>query len=214
VEERRVLKVGVGRALRYEPDWLLFLDHDALLLGGAVEKALEVVDRLPPSVRGRVGAAFLGSAGGDCSVREYRYGWFSGTLIRADIASKVCCRDDFFIDQADHDMYARVRELGYLTVLVNCRLVDRELGSKRWIRFLGRVEYEPPWRYYYIVRNSTKLLIEGRMDLRTYVKQLRYWGVRILLTDGVKAFAKPLALGLMHALLGRLGYMDRRFLEK
>jgi len=97
----RALKVGVRCALRYDPDWLLFLDHDALLLGGAVEKALEVVDRLPPGVRGRVGDAFLGSAGGDCSVRGYRYGWFSGTLIRADIASKACCRDDFFLDQAD-----------------------------------------------------------------------------------------------------------------
>jgi GT2 family glycosyltransferase len=97
----RALEVSVERALRYDPDWLLFLDHDTLLLGGAVEKALEVVDRLPPGVRGRLGAAFLGSAGGDCGVRGYRYGWFSGTPMRADIASKVCCKDDFFLDQAD-----------------------------------------------------------------------------------------------------------------
>ena len=51
----------------------------------------------------------LSSTDVDCSIGEVRYGAFSGTLIRADIAVRVCCRDDFFLDQADHDMYSRIR---------------------------------------------------------------------------------------------------------
>jgi hypothetical protein len=41
---------------------------------------------------------------GNCDIGEVKHGVFSGTLIRADVAAKVCCRDESFIDQADHDM--------------------------------------------------------------------------------------------------------------
>ena len=73
----------------------------------------------------------LSSADGDCSIGEIRHGIFSGTLIRADIAARVCCKDDFFLDQANHDMYSRIRELVYLTLSINCRLIDHRLGTKR-----------------------------------------------------------------------------------
>jgi len=72
---------------------------------------------------------------GDCGIGEVRYGIFSGTLIRADVAARVCCRDDFFLDQADHDMYPRIREFGYLTLSVNCKLVDHRLGTVRWPKY-------------------------------------------------------------------------------
>ena len=45
------------------------------------------------------------------------------------------------------------------------------------------INHEPPWRCYYIVRNSTRLLIEGRMDFTIYRRQLIDWGIRILLVD-------------------------------
>jgi hypothetical protein len=46
----------------------------------------------------------LRSRAGNCDIGEVKHGVFSGTLIRADVAAKVCCRDESFIDQADHDM--------------------------------------------------------------------------------------------------------------
>jgi len=202
------LRIGVGYADKYRPEWLLFLDDDTVLMDGAVNKALNIVGNLP-----RVGAVLLGSGDGDCRIYEARYGLFSGTLIRADVAVRVCCRDDFFLDQADFDMYSRVRELGYLTLVIGCRLIDHRLGVRRWVPLIsnrhGFVDYEPPWRYYYIVRNSTRLLIEGRMDFAYYLKQLIDWGVKILLADGLPAFIKPLGLGLAHAILNELGYMDK-----
>jgi len=89
----------------------------------------------------------MGSVDGDCGIGEVRYGIFSGTLIRADVAFRVCCRDDFFLDQADFDMYSRIRKPGYFTLSVNCKLVDHRLGTVRWSKILHKlIDYEPPWR--------------------------------------------------------------------
>jgi len=110
------LRVGVNYASKYKPDWLLFLDDDTVLMGNAMGRALGLISNLPRFVLDRVGAVLMGSVYGDCGIGEVRYGIFSGTLIRADVAARVCCRDDFFLDQADHDMYSRIRGLGYITL--------------------------------------------------------------------------------------------------
>ncbi len=178
------LRVGVNYASKYKPDWLLFLDDDTVLMDNAVDRVLGLINNLPRFVLDRVGAVLMGSVDSDCGIGEVMYGIFSGTLVKADVAARVCCKDDFFLDQADFDMYSRIRELGYLTLGINCRLVDHRLGTKRWSKILHKsIDYEPPWRYYYIVRNSTKLLIEGRMDTAFYIRQLIDYGVRILLAD-------------------------------
>jgi rhamnosyltransferase len=88
-------------------------------------------------------------------------------------------------------MYSKIREQGYLIIYINCKLVDHKLGQKRWIKILSNIsrkpsDYEPPCRYYYIVRCSTKLLLENRLDFKTYIDQLRYWGIRIIFADGIK----------------------------
>jgi rhamnosyltransferase len=129
------LRIGINYASRYGADWLLFLDDDTILTINAVVKALDLISNLPRFVLDRVGAMLLSSADGDCSISEVKYGIFSGTLIRADIAARVCCRDDFFLDQADHDMYSRIRELGYLTLSIDCRLIDHRLGTVRWSKY-------------------------------------------------------------------------------
>jgi hypothetical protein len=46
------------------------------------------------------------------------------------------------------------------------------------------------------------------MDVVFYINQLIYWGIRILLKDGIRAFIKPLALGLVHGLVNSLGYLN------
>jgi rhamnosyltransferase len=116
------------------------------------------------------------------------------------------------MDQADFDMYSRIRELGYITLGIKCKLIDHKLGTRRWVPMLRRyVPYEPPWRYYYIVRNSTKLLLESKMDIVKYIHQLLYWGTGILLVDGSRKLIKSFGLGIIHALLDELGYIDPIF---
>jgi rhamnosyltransferase len=129
------LRVGVNYASKYKPDWLLFLDDDTVLMSDAVSRVLGLINNLPRFVLDRVGAVLMGSVDGDCGIGEVRYGIFSGTLIRADVATRVCCRDDLFLDQADHDMYSRIKEFGYFTLSINCKLIDHRLGT---VQCVGR----------------------------------------------------------------------------
>ncbi len=213
------INIGIDYAMRHlSQEWFLLLDDDTILLNGAVEKALNAYQGLPSAVGGKVGIISLGAVNGDCNVREIRFGATSGSLVRADVFKLVRFRDDFFLDQADFDFYARVRRLGYLILKVDCKLIDHKLGRKRWVpiisSILGRaIDYEPPWRYYYIARNSTILLREGLLDPATYVHQLVNWGIRILLADGPTKFIKSLGLGLMHGLMREMGFLDKEYIK-
>jgi len=109
-----------------------FLMTIQYLMDNAVDRALGLIQNYR-NLSSRIGAVLLGSQVGNCDIGEVKYGVFSGTLIRADVAARVCCRDEFFIDQADHDMYSRIRELGYLTLGIKCKLIDHKLGTKRWV---------------------------------------------------------------------------------
>jgi rhamnosyltransferase len=210
------LNIGVIHALRYNPDWILLLDDDTILLDGSIEKALRSLDSLlSRGMREKVMVVSLGSQIGDCSLKRALSGTFSGSLVRAEVFKKIKFRENFFLDQADFDFYSRVWEHGYIALLVDCKLIDHPIGKREWIPVLSKLrgemlQYEPPWRYYYIVRNSTILLIERRLYIGFYLSQLVRWGLRILFKDGFFAFIKPLALGLFHGLLRMEGYMDKR----
>jgi len=115
----------------------------------------------------------LRSRAGNCDIGEVKHGVLSGTLIRADVAAKVCCRDESFIDQADHDMTPALENLDTSRLGIKCKLIDHKLGTKRWVPKLRSYDYyESLWIYYYIVRNFTKLLFEHKMDIITYIIQL------------------------------------------
>jgi rhamnosyltransferase len=120
------LRVCVNYAIKYGPDWLLLLD-DTVAMSNAVGKVLGLINNLPRFVLDGVSAVLMGSVNGDCGVGEARYGIFSGTSVKADVAAGICCRDDFFLDQADFDMYSRIRELGYLTFGIKCKIMQQTL---------------------------------------------------------------------------------------
>ena len=207
------LMKGVNYAVKkYKPDWLLFLDDDTIIMRNAVKKALSIYRSLPKLIKDKVGLIKFRSEDGDCNIYNTFYEAFSGTLIKSEIAMKTCCRTDFFLDQADNDLYFKVRKMGLLTLQIKCRLIDHRLGIKVYMPLLRRiVSYEPPWRYYYIVRNSTILLREGALDPVNYLLQLINYGLLILLRDNIKGFLKPLGLGFMHALLNQSGYLDKKY---
>lgn len=128
---------GVRYAVvNYSPDWLLFLDDDTVVLDGAVRRALGFYEGLPRPVRDRVGLIKLGSENGNCRTYEILYLAFSGTLIKSGIALKTCCRTNFFLDQA-HDLYTKVRELGHLTLKINCKLIGHKLEKFQYLHHQG-----------------------------------------------------------------------------
>jgi len=48
---------------------------------------LKIINSFPGIIRNKVGAVLLSSIDGDCSLKEVKYGIFSGTIIRAEITS-------------------------------------------------------------------------------------------------------------------------------
>jgi rhamnosyltransferase len=197
---------------RCSPDFVLLLDDDTIVFENSVEKALKILNTLSESMRNHVGVVKMGSQNGDCSIRPIKRGPVSGTIVRADLLRKIRFREGFFLDQTDFDFYSKVWEHGYVALLINCKLIDHKLGVERWIPILSKIKkkpltYEPPWRYYYIVRNSTILLLERRMELKYYIGQLLNLGLRILFIDGFLALLKPLAIGFIHGLMRKEGVL-------
>jgi len=209
------LNVGVKWIMKEgSPDFILLLDDDTIVFEGAVEKALKILNTLPESMRDHVGVLLMGSKNGDCSIKPIKRGTFSGSIVCADLLRRIRFREGFFLDQADFDFYSKVWEQGYVALLINCKLIDHKLGVERWIPLLSNIKkkpliYEPPWRYYYITRNSTILVLEGKMELKFYIGQLLFWGLRILLADGLLIFLKTLVIGFIHGLMRKEGvYKD------
>ena len=87
-------------------------------------KVLGWINNMPRFVLDGVSAVLMGSVNGDCGVGEARYEIFSGISVKADVAAGISCRDDFFLDQADFDMYSRIRVLCYLSFGIKCKLID------------------------------------------------------------------------------------------
>jgi rhamnosyltransferase len=118
-EVAHALRVGVNYAIKYGPDCLLLLDNDTVTMSNAMGEVLGLVNNLPRFVLVGLVPCLMGLVDGDCGINEVRYGRFSDKVIRADVAVRVCCRDDFFLDQDDFDMYSRIRELGCLMLGIN-----------------------------------------------------------------------------------------------
>lgn len=210
------LKIGIRYAIsRYNPKWLLLLDDDSILKRRISSIIIEILRKLPNDI-GVIRVSY--SDDEKCRVYSDYDVMFSGTFIRSEIASTVCCRENFFLDQADYDMYYNIRKLGFKTLLISCRIIEHRLGSNEWIPILSNIvnkplPYEPPWRLYYIARNSTILLLEQKLDFKTYVFQLSLWSIKSLFKDGIKRSIKAVGLGLLHGLLRRGGYLSKKYFE-
>jgi len=232
------LKRGVEYSLRYFPAWILFLDQDSVVHSGAVVKALKLYDMLPNHVKERIGVLALGQRESShlCKMREVVYHTFSGTLIKMNIVINIPFRINFFLDQADFDLYSRVREYGFKTILIDCKLMDHRIGTLIYIQSLFKlkeifiknlkkiginnlgnvvisnkiskfVNYENPQRFYYIFRNSLILFKEGRKDVIAFFIDIFRYGLAILYVDGFKKFLYSFILGLAHGIIGKEGYL-------
>jgi rhamnosyltransferase len=236
------LKRGVEYSLRYSPTWILFLDQDSIVYKGAITKALELYSLLPSHLRARIGILALGQEGSPipCRMREVAYHTFSGTLIKTNIALNVQFRINFFLDQADFDLYYNVRKCKLKTILIDCKLMEHRIGipinfsplsslKKFFINFLKKIgitelgnivisdkistltiSYEKPMRYYYIVRNSLILLKENKKDIISFIIDVCKYGLAIIYIDGFMILFRMLIYGMAHGLAGKEGYLEIR----
>jgi rhamnosyltransferase len=234
------LKRGVEHSLHYSPEWILFLDQDSIVFDGAIAKAMQLYHTLPNHLRAQIGIIALGQreSQSPCTMREVVYHTFSGTLIKTELAREIPFRVNFFLDQADFDLYARVREQGYKTELIDCKLMQHRIGTPIFIPFVAKtkillvkilekigirrighimiandiskvISYESPSRYYYIVRNSLILLMEKRKDVITFITDILWAGLAIICVDRFDKFLKAFILGLSHGITKRQGYLNK-----
>jgi len=215
----KALEVAMNYAVRkFDPDFIFLLDDDTVVYPNAILKVLKEARNF--KLYDRIGVICMSST----NIKRYQgklvivpIHIFSGCLVKTHlIKAGIRVRSEFFLDQADHDFYAEIKKHGFLiAVFYGEKLLEHMLGKKlelRRIRIPGLGTssniYEPPWRYYYIVRNSTVLLMEGKLNIRFYIHQLYAFFVPLLVVDGVMKALKALVLGLSHGLFKKLGYLD------
>lgn len=179
-------------------DYILTLDQDTII----VQHDIDAVIRDANQMFDKIGIIALGMNKTEDLIhyREIDYVITSGNLVRVDIFNNLQFREEFFMDQVDFDFDFEVRKLGYRIILADGNLIDHRLGMK-----FGKLLYEPQFRTYYIIRNSTVLLTEGKLPITNYICQIAYWSLSSLLHDGIVSYSKILIAGLIDAISRNLG---------
>jgi GT2 family glycosyltransferase len=120
------------------------------------------------------------------------------------------------MDQVDHAFCATVRSHGWSVLEYADVLMDHQIGKSVEVR--GRVRlYETGQRLYYIVRNSTFLVLRRRLPASVYVAQLLTHSWTYAVVNGPAAAPREMAIilaGLGDGVLRRLGQRHYWFLAE
>ncbi len=158
------LNQGLNQALQWGCEWLLTMDQDSHCYSDMVHTLLRVEAAcLPkPAV---IGGNYLDTRNNKPKVKVGNDGDFldqktvitSGCLVDARFAKGIGgFRDDYFIDQLDHEFCLRSRAHGG-RVVISCKPVMMhsvgEVGGV-WLPLLGHLPNHSPLRKYYVARNS------------------------------------------------------------
>lgn len=220
------LNQGLEYALRQDYPWVLTLDQDTqcypsmvTILGGVY------VNCSPrPAV---IGSNYLDprnhkpkvpTQGNDCL--EQKTVITSGSLVNAKIAHLIGgFREDYFIDQVDHEFCLRLRTQGCRVVISREPTMAHSVGRPGGVAvpLLGILPNHPPLRKYYIARNTVVTISaywrqEPEWCLRRFVRLILGLGHMAVLEENrlakVRAFSAGIADGISH----RLGPCQRKWL--
>lgn len=162
----KALNIGLEFALELGSKWLLTLDQDTSCYSDTVDTLLRTTAacHLEPAV---IGGNYLDPRNGRTKVPEGspgEYEWLeqktvitSGSLV--NVAAAKCIggfREDYFIDQVDHEFCLRMRAHGHHVVIARKPVMKHSVGESDgpYIPFLGVMPSHSPLRKYYITRNS------------------------------------------------------------
>jgi|SRR5665213_1607012 len=228
------LNVGVQRSVAANPEWILTMDQDTVVFEEGVASILASFDSLAPQYRDRVGILAMRAHPQPSNIWITRYAdrllvinkldkfeerrgvITSGNLIRADIARRASFDERLFIDQVDFDFCFVVRRLGYHVVIHDQISMDHVLGGR-----YGDTEKEHPYenaqRVYYIIRNSTFLVLRGRLLARFYFVQMVVFCGAFVSMNGARSLplcCRVLLRAAVDAVTGRLGRREYPFLSR
>jgi rhamnosyltransferase len=138
----------------------------------------------------------------------------SGTLLNLAAYREVGpFREDFFIDEVDHEYAIRLRRNGWLVKVTRRILMEHALGSPRGPH-LGRwrpvVSHHSALRRYYMVRNRVLLArahfdFDPRFVLSQLGRSLREAATVLLFEPKKMAKLQAMSLGLVDGIRGRAG---------
>jgi rhamnosyltransferase len=138
----------------------------------------------------------------------------SGSLLNLDAWRQVGpFREDFFIDEVDHEYAIRLRRSGWLVKVTRQVLMAHALGSPRGRQF-GRwqpmISHHSALRRYYMVRNRVLLAREHigfdpRFVISQLARSLRESATVVLFEPAKLSKLGAMARGLIDGLRGRAG---------
>lgn len=158
------LNQGLEYAGRKACPWLLTLDQDTQchadmvhILGNAYAESLP-----PPAA---IGSNYFDPQNQRCKVKvdgqqaavEQKTVITSGCLVDVSVATRLGgFREDYFIDQVDHEFCLRLRAHGYRLVISGQPAMTHSVGQPGGARlpFIGVLPNHHPVRKYYIARNT------------------------------------------------------------
>ena len=169
------LNQGCAWAARQSYPWALLFDQDSVPRPDMLERMGEVFSDYPEHDRlAVIGANHLNPAS-NLSV-DLGHGRSSGDWVEKEVvitsgsllalsayAALGPFRDDFFIDEVDHEYCLRARIADYAVIMTIAPLLEHSLGKVETRHFLGRdvhPSFHAPFRWYYMTRNHAVVLRE------------------------------------------------------
>jgi rhamnosyltransferase len=146
----------------------------------------------------------------------------SGSLVNAKMARMIGnFREDYFIDQVDHEFCLRLRTQGCRVVISREPLMTHSVGFPGGadLPFLGVLPNHPPLRKYYTARNTVVTVSafwrqEPDWCLRRLIRLILGLGYTAVLEENRLAKVSAFFAGIADGVFRRLGPCRRRWLLK
>lgn len=218
------LNQGLEFALKQDLPWLLTLDQDTQcypdmveILGRAYEGCLPRPAVIGSNYFDPLNHRLKVQVGDETESLEQKTVITSGSLVDTRVARQVNgFREDYFIDQLDHEFCLRVRSHGYRVVISRRPAMAHSVGRPGGARlpFLGVLPNHPPVRKYYIARNTVVTVAqywrrEPVWCLRRLVRLFLGLGEMALLEEQRLSKVRAFAGGIVDGLHRRMGPCQR-----
>lgn len=190
--------IGIQYAKQRSADYVILFDHDSEPAPDMLQKLREVaLAKMSNGLAVGAVAPIYRSAEDDTLSGFVRLGWFGfervyctqpGDVVEADfliasgslipmttIAAVGGMEEGLFIDHVDTEWCLRAKSKGFHLYGACGALMTHQLGERRkrvWFLRWRSVPYHSPFRYYYIFRNSMRLLRRPYMPLRWKVADM------------------------------------------
>jgi rhamnosyltransferase len=203
------LNQGLRHALTAGCKWALTLDQDTQCFPDMVSTLLGVSQACTPTPA-VIGGNYLDPRSNHPKVATGEAGAFlvqktvitSGCLVDVRLALAIGgFREDYFIDQVDHEFCLRARAHGHQVVISRKPVMTHSVGEPGGVRvpWLGELPNHPPVRKYYIARNTI-------VTVKAYWRREPEWCLRrlarLLLGLGGMALLEKQGLNKVRAFTG------------